>query len=89
MAAPLLDVKSGYMLTVQNHRKQQTSVVMVNSVNLVDIGRLYTEGNVVLMILNLNKMKASVELKDHELASSQRDVYWMTPPGGMDDLQSK
>lgn len=62
---------------------------MVYSVNLVDIGRLYTDGNVVLIILNLNKMKASVELKDQELASSQRHVFWLTPPGGMDDLQSK
>ena len=89
MVVPLLDVKSGYMLTVQNHRKQQTFMVMVYSMNLVDIDRLYTDGNVVLMILNLNKMKASVKLKDHELASSQRDVYWLTPPEGIDDLHSK
>lgn len=54
-----------------------------------DIGRLYHDGSVVLMMLNLNKMKASVELKDKELASSSRDVYWLTLPEGTDDLQSK
>lgn len=51
--------------------------------------RIYPDGDVVLILLNMNNMTTSVTLRDTVLSSSSRDVYWLTPPGDTSDLQSK
>ena len=53
------------------------------------IYRVYPDGDVVLILLNMNNMTTSVTLRDTVLSSSSRDVYWLTPPGGTSDLQSR
>ena len=50
---------------------------------------LYSDGNVVLLLLNLNPMNTSATLTDHKLAFSTRDIFWLTPPGNANNLQSK
>ena len=40
----------------------------------------------VLLLLNTNFTTATVELLNEELASSYRDVFWLSPPAG--DLTS-
>lgn len=42
----------------------------------------YPAGSVVLLQLNLNPTATMATLVNEELASSSRDVYWLTPPGG-------
>lgn len=51
--------------------------------------RLYPDGDIVLILLNMNNMTTSVTLRDEGLISTSRDVYWLTPPGGTSDLQSR
>ncbi|CAI8054362.1 Heparanase [Geodia barretti] len=46
----------------------------------------YPAGSVVLLLLNTNFTTATVELLNEELASSYRDVFWLSPPAG--DLTS-
>ena len=85
------------MLTVQNHRKyfshlmigllSNTWMAIMYILNL--IYRVYPDGDVVLTLLNMNNMTTSVMLRDTVLSSSSRDVYWLTPPGGTSDLQSR
>ena len=51
--------------------------------------RVYPDGDIVLILLNMNNMTTSVTLRDTVQSSSSRDVYWLTPPGGTSDLQSR
>ena len=46
----------------------------------------YPAGSVVMLLLNTNFTTATVELLNEELASSYRDVFWLSPPAG--DLTS-
>ena len=40
-------------------------------------------------MLNLNTFNSSIKLNDPALISSRRDVYWLTPPGGLQNILSK
>ena len=42
----------------------------------------YPAGSVVMLLLNMNFSSVSAHLVNAELASSSRDVYWLTPPSG-------
>ena len=53
------------------------------------IYRLYSAGSVAMILLNLNTFNTSITLNDHQLTSSRRDVYWLTPPGGVEYIMSK
>ena len=46
----------------------------------------YPAGSVVLLLLNTNFTTATAELLNEDLASSYRDVFWLSPPAG--DLTS-
>jgi len=41
----------------------------------------YPAGSVVLLVLNLHTFDTTATLSNSELATSSRDVYWLTPPG--------
>ena len=49
----------------------------------------YPAGSVVLILLNLNTYDTNATLANTELASSSRDVYWLTPPGNSTNVLSK
>jgi heparanase 1 len=42
----------------------------------------YPAGSVVLLLLNLNFSAVSADLLNSELVSSERDVFWLSPPAG-------
>ena len=56
---------------------------------LISQHRTYPAGSVVLIILNLNTFNTSITLNDQALVSSRRDVYWLTPPEGVQNILSK
>ena len=57
--------------------------------SLISQNRPYSAGSVVLIILNLNTFNSSIILNDQALVSSRRDVYWLTPPEGIQNILSK
>ena len=42
----------------------------------------YPMGSVVLIVLNMNFYVATADLLNEDLVSSERDVFWLSPPGG-------
>ena len=49
----------------------------------------YPAGSVVLLLLNLHTFDTTATLSNSELAASSRDVYWLTPPGNITDIESQ
>ncbi len=48
----------------------------------------YVPGSVVLLIVHVNTYDTNITLGNNELSSSDRDVYWLTPPGGTANITS-
>ena len=91
MIAKTMDDTSGCMLTVLKHRKPPINIIVLKLLYRASIIylRLYPAGSVVLIILNLNTFNTSITLNDQALIFSRRDVYWLTLPGGPDNIMSK
>ena len=75
-----MDVISEHMHTVPRHRKIICDFVFPSADP--PSPHSYPAGSVVMLLLNMNFSSVSAHLVNAELASSPRDVYWLTPPSG-------